>query len=91
MSDSQTAIPLGSVVAVKWRDASAIANAYWVPPADAKTYEPVTAHTVGFLVRRDEQVLTVAQSVHGSDSTGGIFAIPAGWIAEVEVLQETDS
>lgn len=80
-----TEIKPGSLITVKWRDAARKEGA-WHDIGTAQTFEPLTAYSVGFLVKLTDQHVTICQSVH-EEEAGGLFTIPREWAQEIEVIQ----
>ena len=79
------------MVRVEWED-SAILQRGWQGHDDAKTVKPVRGITVGFMVRNDEEAVTVVGSygieeeADESNTLGGM-CIPRSAVRKVERLR----
>lgn len=81
------------LVIVRWED-SAQPVARWQHLAEMDMPEVVECATVGWLIRDDDKVKVVAQSMGGINTddniqTSGVMAIPARCVISIERLQET--
>ena len=55
---------------------------------DVEQAVPVIAVTVGYLLKRTAQTITLAQTrSDDSDQWGGVWVIPAGWVTKVRKLK----
>lgn len=76
------------IVLVEWHDAAMLSNgAYWHTPEAAESHTPVLVHSVGFLVKKTKEYVTITQSDHDGGRTGGFFCIPASWVNKITPLQ----
>lgn len=80
------------LVIVRWED-SAQPVARWQHLADMDMPDTVECATVGWLIRDDDKVKVVAQSMGGINTddnirTSGVMAIPARCVISIERLEE---
>lgn len=77
-------------VLVRWTDA-ADNHDDAVSYDDARKFGAIEVWTSGFLVRLDDQTVTVAQSLHVGEGTArDLVAIPLGMVNEVRPLALSD-
>jgi len=73
---------------ITWRD-SVCNNSPWFSVEDALVWAKQEAimQTVGYFVHEDKHTLTLAQSLYGSKSFGGLWGIPIGCIIKRKRLK----
>lgn len=78
----------GGPVVVTWLDARSLRTA-WTTADDAESYhdEGIECETVGFVVKRDRNGITVAQSRNTEGSVGNLWHVPAPLIRKVRRLR----
>ena len=68
-------------VYIVWEDAACIEMGPWAAKTDY-TYEPVYAHSVGFVLYEDDKGIILTDT-HTEDLTGPVQQIPKGMIREM--------
>lgn len=75
---------------VKWLDTTSIEEP-WASPEDSKALRPLAVITVGKVLHRNDEYITVAGSVGLEDvEYGDVTCIPQGCIEKIINLEEPD-
>jgi len=74
-----------SFVCVKWIDAESSSG--WVDTSEVKEAELPVVHSVGWIIRDDNNIVAVAQTI-GGDDICGVMYIPRSMVKETLVLSD---
>jgi hypothetical protein len=84
-----------SIVEIIWQDAGVpedeeTGEGYWRNKEEVLDYQPTYCYTVGYLVHKDKEWITLAQSdanFNGEDLIGAPFQIPSKWVKQMRRLK----
>lgn len=76
---------VGDVVKVTWRDHCTHGTG-WRDLDDAKEYTDLECTSFGQVIRSDEGLLNIVQTISAEDQVFGVFTIVRGTIIRIEVL-----
>lgn len=77
--------PPFKLVRVKWRDACSYTS--WAPLEYLAEREPLDCESIGYLIRQDDNCLTVVPTTNKNDEGTDCMTIPAPWVVSVQELQ----
>ena len=75
------------IVEVTWDDASGIRHGW---TAKAEKVDPYLALSVGFLIRKNDDHIIIAQDTDEEGSSNGRSQIPIGMVRKIKVLRKAD-
>ncbi|MGE3341545.1 MAG: hypothetical protein AB7J46_06650 [Candidatus Altimarinota bacterium] len=75
---------LKPLVEIQWEDASCCLG--WHSRREALEHGPMPAKSVGYLVQKNTEFISVAQTQSADGGRGNTLAIPAAWVKKIRRL-----